>query len=183
MPQLRSEKNNNIIFGKSVFSETVPTTVAFTNSPTTSPSVGVTTPSLDIISAFDDEDDTSYVIPTANYFIATVDEDQQKRFDAYLNMMLERQQKLSVKKPVVIYEVHPESGIGNMIRGYFTGLVISSLTHRGLMSKLYYTFSLLVSSHADYATNYFIPPFPNMQFKGHRKTFPSISYSFIIQRF
>lgn len=33
-------------------------------------------------------------------------------------------------KSLIIYHVHPESGIGNMIRGYFTGFVIAFVTNR-----------------------------------------------------
>lgn len=61
---------------------------------------------------------------------------QQKRLDKYLEKMLAKQEKLTLREAIVLYEVHPESGIGNMIRGYLTGLVIASLTKRGLMSSI-----------------------------------------------
>lgn len=61
---------------------------------------------------------------------------QQKRLEKYLEKMLAKQTKLTLREPIVLYEVHPESGIGNMIRGYLTGLVIASLTKRGLMSRI-----------------------------------------------
>lgn len=61
---------------------------------------------------------------------------QQKRLDKYFEKMLAKQTKLTLREPIVLYEVHPESGIGNMIRGYLTGLVIASLTKRGLMSRI-----------------------------------------------
>ena len=32
--------------------------------------------------------------------------------------------------PLIIYNVHPASGVGNMIRGYLNGLVTASLTNR-----------------------------------------------------
>ena len=66
--------------------------------------------------------------------IGPIDPDQQARLDKYLALMLAKQEQLTIKKPAIVYEVHPESGIGNMIRGYITGLVIASVSNRGLMS-------------------------------------------------
>lgn len=62
------------------------------------------------------------------------DSDQQIRFNKYLQRMVKKQENLKHRFPLVVYEVHPESGIGNMIRGYITGLIIAALSKRILMS-------------------------------------------------
>ena len=61
----------------------------------------------------------------------TMVNDQQIRLDRYLEHMYTKQARYNpFYHPLIIYNVHPESGVGNMIRGYFTGLVIASLTKR-----------------------------------------------------
>lgn len=56
---------------------------------------------------------------------------QQERLNNFLNSVYTKQQNYnSTMKSLIIYHVHPESGIGNMIRGYFTGFVIAFVTNR-----------------------------------------------------
>ena len=69
-----------------------------------------------------------------NLFYSSNSNGQQRRLNDYLQMMLKRQRALTMNKPIVIYEVHQESGIGNVIRGYLTTLVISSLSNKGMQS-------------------------------------------------
>ena len=62
---------------------------------------------------------------------STLVNDQQNRLDRYLEQMYNKQSNYNSRyHPLIIYNVHPESGVGNMIRGYFAGLVIASLTKR-----------------------------------------------------
>ena len=56
---------------------------------------------------------------------------QQERLNNFLNSVYTKQQNYNpTMKSLIIYHVHPESGIGNMIRGYFTGFVIAFVTNR-----------------------------------------------------
>ena len=69
----------------------------------------------------------------------TLVNDQQIRLDRYLEHMYTKQARYNpFYHPLIIYNVHPESGVGNMIRGYLTGLVIASLTNRVYKSIIFY---------------------------------------------
>lgn len=60
---------------------------------------------------------------------------QQERLNNFLNYIYTKQQNYnSTMNSLIIYHVHPESGIGNMIRGYFTGFVIAFFTNRTYQS-------------------------------------------------
>ena len=62
--------------------------------------------------------------------------EQQRRFDNFLEEMKNRQLSLQKENRVVIYKVHKESGLGNMIRGYLTALVVGMMTNRAIQGKI-----------------------------------------------
>ena len=46
--------------------------------------------------------------------------------------MKDRQITLQKENRIVIYKIHKESGLGNMIRGYLTALVVGMMTNRAI---------------------------------------------------
>lgn len=67
---------------------------------------------------------------------------------------------------IVLYKVHKESGLGNIIRGYVTALALGSLTNRAVESCIVWSGSWLVAFPRDSFFKFFFPPFPNMSAKG-----------------
>ena len=67
--------------------------------------------------------------------------EQQHRFDSFLESMKEKQLTLPNQSRMVIYKIHKESGLGNMIRGYMTALVIAIMTNRSLHCVFVYSLS------------------------------------------
>lgn len=55
--------------------------------------------------------------------------------------MKEKQRVLPNQSRMVIYKIHKESGLGNMIRGYMTALVIAMMTNRSLHCRVSCSFS------------------------------------------
>ena len=88
---------------------------------------------------------------------------QQARLDSFLLQTRDNQKKyLSIGRQV-IYKIHREAGLGNMIRGYITALVIGLFTNRTIQSILLFIhFIFLVKSPKDFYYRFFIPPFPHM---------------------
>ena len=88
---------------------------------------------------------------------------QQARLDSFLLQTRDNQEKyLSIGRQV-IYKIHREAGLGNMIRGYITALVIGLFTNRTIQSILLFIhFIFLVKSPKDFYYRFFIPPFPHM---------------------
>ena len=62
--------------------------------------------------------------------------EQQRRFDAFLQSMHANQSNTKGGRGVVVYQIHRESGLGNMIRGYITSFLTAILTGRNFQSLL-----------------------------------------------
>lgn len=59
---------------------------------------------------------------------------QQQLLTEWLQLTMERQQN-ALKKPLIIYNVHPQSGVGNMMRGVFTTVLFSVVTKKAFASS------------------------------------------------
>ena len=58
---------------------------------------------------------------------------QQQLLNEWLHLTMERQRN-ALKKPLIIYNVHPQSGVGNMMRGVFTTVLFSVVTKKAFAS-------------------------------------------------
>lgn len=65
---------------------------------------------------------------------------QQTLLNHYLQTTLERQRHCGAN--TVVYQVHSQSGLGNMIRGYFTAMTIGVLTDRCVQSTFEFAITL-----------------------------------------
>ena len=83
--------------------------------------------------------------------------EQQKRLNTWLESFYQRQSKLSSSKRLIIYKVDHYAGLGNMFRGYFSTMAIAVLTNRCVQVQSFY----------DYVNLFFVPPFPQLSFKGN----------------
>ena len=88
-------------------------------------------------------------------------ESQQQLLNEWLETMLAREQNV-LKKPVIVYKVHPQSGIGNMIRGLLTAMLFSVALKKGVTGCSADSASPVVYSYDNYYCHFFFPPFPNM---------------------
>lgn len=62
-------------------------------------------------------------------------QEQQSRFDHFLEEWYARQQILLAANRTVVYKIHKEAGLGNMIRGYVTALVVGMMTNRAVVCR------------------------------------------------
>ena len=79
---------------------------------------------------------------------------------------------------IVVYKIHKESGLGNMIRGYLTAFVVAILTNRGVQGKHAFQPSPTVKAPREFFFKFFTPPFPNMS--GRNSGNPSSSRSRVV---
>ena len=66
----------------------------------------------------------------------TAKQEQQRRFNQFLDDFSKRQSTLISEGRVVVYKIHKEAGLGNMVRGYLTALIIGMMTNRAVVCKL-----------------------------------------------
>ena len=59
---------------------------------------------------------------------------QQARLEEWLQATIQKQS--ICKDRLVVYDVHKQSGLGNMIRGYFTAMAIGILTNRCVQGRI-----------------------------------------------
>lgn len=59
---------------------------------------------------------------------------QQARLEEWLQATIQKQS--ICKDRLVVYDVHKQSGLGNMIRGYFTAMAIGILTNRCVQGRM-----------------------------------------------
>lgn len=79
---------------------------------------------------------------------------------------------------IVVYKIHKESGLGNMIRGYLTAFVVAILTNRGVQGRHASQPSPTVKAPREFFFKFFTPPFPNMS--GRNSGNPSSSRSRVV---
>ena len=87
---------------------------------------------------------------------------RQALFDAFLAKQDAIQRDCVDNGRIVVYKIHKESGLGNMIRGYLTAFVVAILTNRGVQGKHAYQPSPTVKAPREFFFKFFTPPFPNM---------------------
>ena len=85
---------------------------------------------------------------------------QQTLFNEFLKEFSANQTYNRNRGRVVIYKIHKDAGLGNMIRGYVTAMAVAILTNRAVQSMLKMRYSRLVKAPRDIFFHYFIPPFP-----------------------
>ena len=71
--------------------------------------------------------------PTPSLQNADAISNQQQLLNEWLHLTMERQRN-ALKKPLIIYNVHPQSGVGNMMRGVFTTVLFSVVTKKAFAS-------------------------------------------------
>lgn len=71
--------------------------------------------------------------PTPSLQNADAISNQQQLVNEWLHLTMERQRN-ALKKPLIIYNVHPQSGVGNMMRGVFTTVLFSVVTKKAFAS-------------------------------------------------
>ena len=71
--------------------------------------------------------------PTPSLQNADAISNQQQLLNEWLHLTMERQRN-ALKKPLIIYNVHPQSGDGNMMRGVFTTVLFSVVTKKAFAS-------------------------------------------------
>ena len=77
--------------------------------------------------------DPLYLQPTPSLQKADAISNQQQLLNEWLHLTMERQRN-ALKKPLIIYNVHPQSGVGNMMRGVFTTVLFSVVTKKAFAS-------------------------------------------------
>ena len=87
---------------------------------------------------------------------------RQTQFDAFLAKQDAIQRNCVNNGRIVIYKIHKESGLGNMIRGYLTAFVVAILTDRGVQGRREVLSSSTVKAPREFFFKFFFPPFPNM---------------------
>ena len=87
---------------------------------------------------------------------------RQALFDAFLAKQDAIQRDCVDNGRIVVYKIHKESGLGNMIRGYLTAFVVAILTNRGVQGKHASQSSPTVKAPREFFFKFFTPPFPNM---------------------
>lgn len=87
---------------------------------------------------------------------------RQALFDAFLAKQDAIQRDCVDNGRIVVYKIHKESGLGNMIRGYLTAFVVAILTNRGVQGKHAFQPSPTVKAPREFFFKFFTPPFPNM---------------------
>ena len=87
---------------------------------------------------------------------------RQALFDAFLAKQDAIQRDCVDNGRIVVYKIHKESGLGNMIRGYLTAFVVAILTNRGVQGKHASQPSPTVKAPREFFFKFFTPPFPNM---------------------
>lgn len=63
-----------------------------------------------------------------------IDQEQQRLFNRFLVKQNQIHQESERTDRIVLYKVHKESGLGNIIRGYVTAVAVGSLTNRAVQS-------------------------------------------------
>ena len=71
--------------------------------------------------------------PTPSLQNADAISNQQQLLNEWLHLTMERQRN-ALKEPLIIYNVHPQSGVGNMMRGVFTTVLFSVVTKKAFAS-------------------------------------------------
>ena len=71
---------------------------------------------------------------------------QQQRFDHFLDEFFKRQSTLISEGRVVVYKIHKEAGLGNMVRGYLTALIIGMMTNRAIVCTLIMMMIMMINS-------------------------------------
>ena len=61
---------------------------------------------------------------------------QQTLFNEFLKQFSANQMRNRNRGRVVIYRIHKDAGLGNMIRGYITAMAIAILTNRAVQGRL-----------------------------------------------
>lgn len=90
-----------------------------------------------------------------------VDLERQRRLEEWLNTFLHRQMFINNSREIVIYRLSEYGGFGNVIRGYFTSMLLVVLYDTCLKGGDTTRISSLVDSFHDYLRLFFFSPFPN----------------------
>ena len=86
---------------------------------------------------------------------------QQQLLTDWLHNMLAKEKNV-LKRTVIVYKVHPQSGIGNMIRGLLTTMLFSVALKKSVTSSYTSSSLSIVHSYDNFYCHFFFPPFPNM---------------------
>ena len=91
-----------------------------------------------------------------------VDLERQQRLEEWLNALLHRQMFINNSREIVVYRLSEYGGFGNVIRGYFTSMLLVMLYDTCLKGGDTTRISSLVDSFQDYLRLFFFSPFPNI---------------------
>lgn len=85
---------------------------------------------------------------------------QQTLFNSFLQQFSANQTYNRKLGRVIVYKIHKDAGLGNMIRGYITAMAVAILTNRAIQGMHEFVCFILVKAPRDIFFHYFIPPFP-----------------------
>ena len=98
---------------------------------------------------------------TSTHSMLSSDMERQRRLEEWLNTLLRRQMFINNSLEIVIYRLSEYGGFGNVIRGYFTSMLLVMLYDTCLKGGDTTRVSCLVDSFQDYLRLFFFSPFPN----------------------